>query len=49
MKNWKNVVKRVVAVVLLAGILVTIPPCTGGEPGIRPCTEDAELEHNQTI
>lgn len=47
MKNWKNIVKKVVAVMLLAGILFTVP-YTGGEPGIMPCLEP-EIEHNPYI
>lgn len=47
--NWKNIVKKVVAGILLAGILVTVP-CTGtgGEPGIMPCG-DLEEEVNRYI
>ena len=45
--NWKNIVKKVVAGILLAGILVTVP-CTGGEPGIMPCG-DFEEELNPFI
>lgn len=45
--NWKNIVKKVVAGVLLVGILVTVP-CTGGEPGIMPCV-DFEEELNPLL
>lgn len=45
MKNsLKNIVKKVVAGMLLAGILVTVP-CADDEPGIMPCGDVVE-EYN---
>ncbi len=47
MKNsLKDVLKKMVVVALVAGILVTIPNPTPGEPGVRPCGE-AEQEYNR--